>query len=392
MIKILLLFLITSFCFSQNNDIVGLSRIGNLGQGGEVYLSSINPSNGLIQDIANTSYSEVALTTGYTVNPVLDIYYYASQDAFIGIDINNGSLVSSPVISGSSNSPSTFSNFLYNELTQNIIGLELFGLNNGIYLSEIDPITGMVTKISTSSIANVVNVGGGQALDLSNQWYHFISNDRIMTIDISTGALLHNPLIDTSKSQFFDNIIYNESDGNIYGLARNSSPLEIFLGRIDPITGNVTVISGNSLGQYFNVSGAAIDPFSNIYYFQTDQSFVSVDISTGNVINSPFFDSSQTNGGNFGLFYYANERISLLDNQGFSLKSEFDFYPNPSNNVIFVEGDKIEKVEIIDIFGRVQVISNSANSSIDVSHLADGTYFVKAFYNNSVSVKKLLKT
>jgi hypothetical protein len=58
--------------FSQNPDIVGVSRSPN--NGGEVFLASINALNGDVVDISTTSYSNVTANFSYTVNPALDIF------------------------------------------------------------------------------------------------------------------------------------------------------------------------------------------------------------------------------------------------------------------------------------------------------------------------------
>jgi len=386
----LFLLLFSNLIYSQVPDIVGVSRTGN--NGGQVFLSSINTTTGLLTDLSPNSYSNVTANFSYTVDPVLDIFYYLDQTSIIGVSINDGSLVSNSTIS-SSNQP-FFQNFIYNEITQEIIGLERGGssINNGqVYLSKIDPVSGIVTTISQSTITNTITLNAGTTIDMANQWFHFVSNNRLFTIDISSGDMIYNPLIDSTIG-FFDNMVYNEFDGFIYGLVRNSNPPEIYLGKINPVDGNVTIISQNPVGQSFVLAGATIDPFNSIYYYKDNNNFIGVDIITGNIMSSVSIDYSQSNGNFFDFYYYANEKKSLLSTENIDDENNFNFYPNPAKDQISITTNFLNRLEIIDVFGRVYKsydnIYNGAN--IDLSTLSSGTYFLKVYFDNKSSVMKLM--
>jgi hypothetical protein len=388
--RFILLILISTAIYAQNPDIIGVSRTNN--NGGQVFLSSINQNTGLLTDLSSSSYSNVTANFSYTVDPVLDIFYYLDQTSIIGVSINDGSLVSNPAISSSNQL--SFQNFIYNEITQEIIGLERGGssISNGqVYLSKIDPSNGVVTTISQSSITNTITLNAGTTIDMANQWFHFVSNDRLFTIDISTGNIVHNPLIDNSIG-FFDNIVYNEFDGLIYGLVRNSNPPEIYLGKINPVDGNVTPISQSPIGQSFVLAGATIDPFSGIYYYKDDNNFVGVDIITGTVVSSVSIDYSQSNGSFFDFYYYANEKKSLLSVEDIEREQAFDFYPNPVNDKISITTKFLNSLEVIDVYGRVHKSYENINdgANIDLSTLSSGTYFLKGYFENNSSVKKMV--
>lgn len=384
----LLLLLFTPLLFAQNADIVGVSRTA--ANGGQVFLASVNPLTGVVTDIASNSYSNVIANFSYTVNPAQDIFYYTTQNSIVGIDITNGSLLSNPLINSSSQL--NFQSFIYNEITQEIIGLER-GANNGgeVYLAKIDPITGIVTTISQTSVTSTITFNGGQALDIANQWFHFVSNGRIYTIDVATGNVVYNPLIDNSSVAYFDNIIYNEFDGHIYGLGRNSNPPEIFLGRINPTNGAVTLISQASIGQSITLAGTTIDPFNNIYYYKSGDNFVGVDITSGNVATSVPLDYTQSSGGIFDYYYYANEKKSLLSDNSFEGRVPFKFYPNPTSDYISIEGTGYKKLEILNLSGQVVYEAEFTNTSFDISKLPSGIYLLKAYNKNSTEVKKLIK-
>lgn len=245
---LVIILFITSSLFSQTNQIIGVSRTSV--PNNVVYLAGINETTGVVQDIATNSFSEYISNFTYTVDPDANIFYYTSDTNLLGIDITSGQLVTDLPITTSIQP--YYQNFVYNEVTQELIGLER-GTNvaDEVYLSVIDPQTGIVTPISQNSITNSITLDGGFTIDLINQWFHFVSNGQLLSVDISTGQVVHSPTIDTSQVAYFDNILYNASDGKLYGLGRNSQPPEIFLGEIDPITGIVTLISQQSISTGF---------------------------------------------------------------------------------------------------------------------------------------------
>lgn len=230
--------------FAQNNQIYGISRNSNPDV---TYLATVNTFNGQINDISDTSYAIGVANFSFTVDPILGIYYFSDIDSFIGLDMNTGALVHQNPIT-TSQEP-IFQNFMYNEITQEIIGIERGGVDSGVYLSKIDPATGVVTPISTTPFAdtNTITVAG-TAIDLQNQWYHLFSEGRILSVDIATGTVVHSPLVDTSEFENFNNLIYNAADRKLYAIGRNNNPAELFFIQLDPITGAVTTISPTSIG------------------------------------------------------------------------------------------------------------------------------------------------
>ena len=64
-------------------------------------------------------------------------------------------------------------------------------------------------------------------------------------------------------------------------------------------------------------------------------------------------------------------------------------FPNPSTNVVTVEGDRIETILIKDLSGKI--IIKTDKKQIDISSLAQGIYSVVLISGNSCLVKKLIK-
>lgn len=386
-----LLLLFTPCVFSQSNDILGVSRT-NIPDN-VVYLAKINEITGEVEDLASTSYSEYISNFTYTVDPDLDIFYYTSINNLIGIDINTGNLVCNTPMSTSLQP--YFQNFVYNEVTQELIGLER-GTNGGneVYLSKINPQTGIVTPISQNPITDVIALNGGFTIDLNNQWFQFVSNGQLLSVDISTGQVIHSPTIDTSQVAFFDNIIFNAADGNLYGLGRNPSPPEILLGQIDPITGNVTLISQQSISTGFTLSGAAIDPFAEVYYFQGLSEFIGVDLNTGDISSTTPFDFSQSNGDYFDYYYFSGKVSSLLSVESPIKDIPFLIFPNPVEDILFVESKNLDEIEIYDLQGKRLLHINASNNSkinLDMSGYKRGIYLLKLTTEGKAQIRKVVK-
>lgn len=383
--------IITNIALSQSNDILGVSRTNN--PTNVVYLAKIDVTTGLVEDISSTSYSEYISNFTYTVNPDNNTFYYTSDSNLIGIDIFSGQLVTDVPISTSLQP--YFQNFIYNEVTQELIGLERGNIGgNEVYLSKIDPQTGVVTPISQTPVTDIISLNGGFTIDLNNQWFQFVSNGQLLSVDISTGELVHSPTIDTSQVAFFDNILFNAADGNIYGLGRNSSPPEILLGQIDPITGIVTLISQQSISDAFALSGSTIDPFTEVYYFQGINEFIGVDINTGDIFSSTPFDFSQSNGDYFEYYYFSGKVASLLSTEQQDIRKSISVFPNPVENVLFITSKNLDHIEIFDITGKrlsTLNVNNNTQIRLNFSSYSSGTYFLKTTSEGQVNIDKVVK-
>ena len=68
----------------------------------------------------------------------------------------------------------------------------------------------------------------------------------------------------------------------------------------------------------------------------------------------------------------------------------FDLYPNPASNQIKIINKKlITSIEIINSQG--QILITTKNSSIDISQLESGIYFVKAYSNDGIYSERFIK-
>jgi hypothetical protein len=98
-------------------------------------------------------------------------------------------------------------------------------------------------------------------------------------------------------------------------------------------------------------------------------------------------------GNNDIVYFFDNISFSSPISLGLEDQVIFDYkiYPNPTSNVINIQGDISDlKVIIYDILGKV-LMQGEAQERIDISFLNKGTYFI-SFTNNSVtSTHKIIK-
>lgn len=81
-----------------------------------------------------------------------------------------------------------------------------------------------------------------------------------------------------------------------------------------------------------------------------------------------------------------------LSNNAVSLKSKIILYPNPSNNMFFVDYNGINSLEyiLIDTMGKVLKQGNTSNG-IDISELNDGIYIVCIYVEGEKVYKRIIK-
>lgn len=73
-------------------------------------------------------------------------------------------------------------------------------------------------------------------------------------------------------------------------------------------------------------------------------------------------------------------------------KEAINIYPNPTPHLIHINSDvDISKVELINMYGQT-ISTTQRNTTIDLSHVPTGVYFLKIFSNNQWYLKKVLKT
>jgi hypothetical protein len=196
----------------------------------------------------------------------------------------------------------------YGQVDTTVYGLARKGTPAQIYFGKINPSTGAVTNISDSSLAGNVAVTS-TTIDPFRKIYYFITNGTFVGIDMRTGNVLSNPTISNVNGAYFGSFIFNCVDSTIYGLARKTSPTEVYLAKINPTTGVVTNISMASVGTSITLASMTIDPLNQIFYFINGSKFVGVDMITGNVVSNPTI--TNTNGSYFYGFLFNRSNATI---------------------------------------------------------------------------------
>ncbi len=89
--------------------------------------------------------------------------------------------------------------------------------------------------------------------------------------------------------------------------------------------------------------------------------------------------------------YDINGKINSTDINKIEPNQTFNLYPNPTNGQLNILSDtKIEKLEIFDINGRILREFNNS-SSIVISELENGIYWLKVYSEGKNEVKKIIK-
>ena len=78
-----------------------------------------------------------------------------------------------------------------------------------------------------------------------------------------------------------------------------------------------------------------------------------------------------------------NGAVSINENDA----NAFALYPNPAQDVLNIEG-MFESIEIYDVFGKL-VFASDNKSEVNISALANGSYYVNILTSDSVIKKKV---
>lgn len=124
--------------------------------------------------------------------------------------------------------------------------------------------------------------------------------------------------------------------------------------------------------------------FSNVIRIMSvDDGNTSINVwSTSPIV--PIFQASSS-----GFTLWETTSTSNISTTNFN-NSLFDLYPNPATNQIKIINKKIiSSIEIINSQG--QILITTKNSSIDISQLESGIYFVKAYSNDGIYSERFIK-
>lgn len=103
---------------------------------------------------------------------------------------------------------------------------------------------------------------------------------------------------------------FSQLGNTMYGLARTTNPPGVYIATMNPVTGIATNIGQASVSSSINLTGAALNPYSNQFCFFRDNGLKSIDLSTGLITNTATINNPNGTG-NFNLFRF-NTSDSLM--------------------------------------------------------------------------------
>jgi PKD repeat protein len=167
---------------------------------------------------------------------------------------------------------------------------------NERFLANVDPSTGTLNVLSSSSLFDNYEPNGGSTIDPYNNIMYLrisIPDNRLLGIDLATGNIVSNPIL--SNPDDIHQLNFNCADSSLYSIKVNWSPNERFLAKVDPATGTVNVLSTSSLfDNYEPNGGSTIDPYNNLMYLRIsipDNRLLGIDLSSGNVVSNPILSN-----------------------------------------------------------------------------------------------------
>lgn len=391
-----------------------------------IRLGSLNPVTGQVTNIGNNVYNRSINLTGASLNPYDSTFIFIGNTDLITLNLNTGAIVTNEPLTNPLGY-SYFDNFRFNNSDSTIYGLARRSTYNEItdettsemYLAKINTTTGVITQISPQSVGAGYAMAGS-TIDPYQMVFYYSTGANIVGLDLYNGSIYSNVPIQNPYGVIFDNFAYSCVDTAVYGLIRQSyystvydSTLgfeyEVFdsstvkLGKIDPTTGQVTLISPSTVSQggYSLNAGAVVDPNTMAYYYNNGSHLVGVSIVTGLPIS---FQSLSFEDGqyldlmrNYTNCYdsYAKRRPTLTNTPEQLANNSFSLFPNPATNRLHINGDNaIKSLELISVDGKTIniALANNINPLVDIDYLVPGLYVARIMdINNKVAIKKFVK-
>lgn len=196
----------------------------------------------------------------------------------------------------------------------------------------------------------------------------------------------------------------NAQGNKMYGIARKTSPnFAIYMAEMVPSTGVVSNLSTTSLGTIFTLSGAALNPYTNSYYFIGIDSILTVDLNTGllsnialitNPIADSYFDNFRFNNSDT-LIYGIARRYFQATSTGEIFLSTINtqtgvitqISPTSVGEIFALEGSAIDPYQKVyyytdgtNLIG-LDMYNGSVYSSVPITIPSGGTYFGNFAYS-----------
>ncbi len=388
-----------------------------------IRLGALDPITGNITNVGNNEYNSGISLAGATINPYSNNYIISSGTKLLSFNLNNGNIVSSPIINGALNT-SGFQNYRFNLSDSTLYGFVPYNFYSYVFdpllmdtiqvfdsshirFATINPVNGTYSLLGNTPLGNIYSLAGN-AIDPHQMLFYYSAVDTFVSVDLYTGSIYNQIGIQLPNNAYFENFTYSCSDTSIYGITRQNyissyydSILQVNmtvvdsttfkLSKINPNTGVVTFISPYNIGFGGSLNGGCfIDPNSMIYYLSNGSYVAGISLTTGLVVTNVlktyqnggmYFDMMRNTTNCYGaLKVRPNTTLNLNEFSSLN-KNNIAIEPNPSSNLITIKSDlEIKNIKLYDFSGKLILSSN--DTKIDISKLANGVYLVNSILDN----------
>jgi hypothetical protein len=404
-LQLLILFIPFLSIGQLGNTVYGLYRNNNPST---VQLATIDPTTGVINVLGPNLGNTINLT-GVSLNPYNNTYTYQDQDSWLSVDLTNGGILNDVVVSLPS-ATGNFDNFKFNTSDTTMYGIfsqVLYNPITGVYsgdmrLATCDLSTGQVSLISPASVASSY-VMAGSSINPHLMVYYFISEGKLMGIDLYNGSIYTQPLISIpSGGDSFDNFAYSCVDTMMYGLIVDHGVGVLSLGKINASTGVVTPLpTALNFDNYIMNGGATIDPINLIYYFETMDNnaqiyLVGLSLLDGSIVSNvmlppsgTYFDMARIDGDCYGAAPSRLNPSLQLEESTWSLS----IAPNPSSDLVTINSNShIEYLRCYGMDGKTaREITMDGNNQISIKSFPKGVYMLEVRTASTSRIVKLVK-
>lgn len=302
-----------------------------------------------------------------------------------------------------------------------LTGIEAFTSLTDLRLTS-NSITTIDVSQNTALVTLRVNVNNLTALDVSQNTalveLFCDSNSNLSSLDVSQNVNLeilgldgtNLTSIDLSQNTALKKLNSNQ-DFTSLDVSNNTALIEL-----NVISTNLTAldVSNNSLLETIAAS------FSNIVLLDLSQNTNLVSINCNNMANlsglilknlipSQVFlfgpnnpnltcievddvTDATANWTNIDATASFNLDCGTLGINDLELSKNISIYPNPAQSQIqLISNETMKSVTIIDLFGKTIKSSLTSTSSIDISDLSRGVYFLRIYTDKGMAIKKIIK-
>jgi hypothetical protein len=269
----------------------------------QYFLDTINTTTGAHAHVSTNSIANMGICQGfYTFDEINHKYLISSANNILSINASTGIVIIDTALSLLPGEVFVCASLSFDNSTGILYGLLWDqSITNKYFLVSIDPSTGVVTKIGSGTA--LLEQGGSSAIDKANQQYLYLYSSPtlggfvIATIDITTGNVLYNALVEnyTANDNFYS-LEYDNIRGKLYSIHwETNKPVNVEtknIGNIasvypNPFNQNATLAFENSKNEkcslsIYNSIGQLTHTINNI---MSDK----VEIKRNNLTNGLYF-------------------------------------------------------------------------------------------------------